>query len=309
MTEEKFHNIIIKEKLDEYRQLKSKKIDVIDGKLFDTIVKNGGYKHYYRLAQLIIRHLKIKHGYQRYINKLLDSNYDDKTIYEKIKKHGQTKPQNIYRDIMHVQILFREFYVDKFIKEYPNFKPSRYLDIGCGNGNIGKLFGKKLNINDNNIFCTELKAWHGKERKLSEFAINNVRLVDDFDKLPYQDNHFDIITALMVLHHVKDVDKMLKEISRVLRKGGILIIREHDSFTMLDYILNEIEHGLYEIIHENQSYEDFKKDYYAKYHDWLEWDVILSKYGFKYFYANYDSTSIVWDVSPTRYYYAIYMKN
>lgn len=306
---EQFKDIVIKEKLDEYVSLKSKKIEIIGpNKLFDTIVKNGNYKYYYRLAELIVRHLKLKTGYQRYIHKLLNCDYDDKTIYEKIKKHGQTAKQNIYRDIIHAQILYYELYVNKFLVEHPNFKINKYLDIGCGNGNIAKLFGKRLGVNDNNVYCTELKQWHGKQRNTKDINVKNVTLVDDLDTLPYSNDSFDLITAFMVLHHTKNLDTMLNEIVRTLKKGAIFIIREHDSFTEFDYIINEIEHGLWEIIHEGVSYDDFKKDYYGKYHDWLEWDFILKKYGLKHIYANYESTSIVWNVSPTRYFDAIYIK-
>ena len=41
---------------------------------------------------------------------------------------------------------------------------------------------------------------------------------------PYEDNSFDTITCLSVIEHEVDFDKLAKECSRLLRKGGILYI-------------------------------------------------------------------------------------
>ena len=38
-----------------------------------------------------------------------------------------------------------------------------------------------------------------------------------------------MITAFVTLHHVPDVRTTLKELQRVIRPGGYLILREHDS--------------------------------------------------------------------------------
>ncbi|MBT6955819.1 class I SAM-dependent methyltransferase [archaeon] len=45
-------------------------------------------------------------------------------------------------------------------------------------------------------------------------------------KLKFPDNHFDLITCFGVLHHIANVSFIMKEFSRVLKKGGILLIRE-----------------------------------------------------------------------------------
>ena len=42
------------------------------------------------------------------------------------------------------------------------------------------------------------------------------------------DNRVDLITCLVTLHHVPDLDFMLCELVRILRPGGYLLLREHD---------------------------------------------------------------------------------
>lgn len=61
-----------------------------------------------------------------------------------------------------------------------------------------------------------------------EYAIEGVEYVKgDLMKTPYEDNSFDIITNLSVIEHQVDFDLLAKECSRLLRKGGKLIIT-HD---------------------------------------------------------------------------------
>ncbi len=44
------------------------------------------------------------------------------------------------------------------------------------------------------------------------------------DKLPFDDECFDCITAVAILEHIKDIKKILQEFNRILRNGGTLII-------------------------------------------------------------------------------------
>jgi ubiquinone/menaquinone biosynthesis C-methylase UbiE len=42
------------------------------------------------------------------------------------------------------------------------------------------------------------------------------------------DNHVDLITAFVTFHHVSQLRKTFNELTRILRPGGYLILREHD---------------------------------------------------------------------------------
>ena len=44
--------------------------------------------------------------------------------------------------------------------------------------------------------------------------------------IPEQDNSFDLVTCLGVLHHIPRVSVAIKDLSRVLAPGGILVLRE-----------------------------------------------------------------------------------
>ena len=49
-------------------------------------------------------------------------------------------------------------------------------------------------------------------------------LCGEITKLPYRDNSFDFLTALDVLEHIKDDEFVISEISRVVKKKGIVVI-------------------------------------------------------------------------------------
>ncbi|MFX1390891.1 MAG: class I SAM-dependent methyltransferase [Promethearchaeota archaeon] len=57
--------------------------------------------------------------------------------------------------------------------------------------------------------------------------INNIKwhpLCGDLRNLPYRDSSFDFVSALDVLEHIEDDKLAISEISRILKKNGIVII-------------------------------------------------------------------------------------
>ncbi len=56
--------------------------------------------------------------------------------------------------------------------------------------------------------------------------LEGVDVVCDVNKkLPFKDDYFDEIMAYDILEHVNDMPKVLKELHRILKKGGILRIK------------------------------------------------------------------------------------
>ncbi len=95
-------------------------------------------------------------------------------------------------------------------------KNIRLLDIGCGTGELlreleplAETFGVD-NSPQAIAFCTE--------RGLSNIS------VAEATNLPFPNDAFDAVLCLDVLEHVKDDNAALKEIHRVAKPGGIVII-------------------------------------------------------------------------------------
>ncbi|NJY61480.1 class I SAM-dependent methyltransferase [Salinimicrobium sp. CDJ15-81-2] len=89
----------------------------------------------------------------------------------------------------------------------------RILDIGAGTGDFlvaAKNAGWETLGLEPNLGARKLAAKKG------------VELIEDIYSLP--DSHFDVITMWHVLEHVPDLDWQLKELDRILKPDGLLVI-------------------------------------------------------------------------------------
>lgn len=105
--------------------------------------------------------------------------------------------------------------LDKYIKR--NAQSSRrILDVGCGTGTmLGYLarYGQAQGID----------ADEEAVRFCRERGVANVQLVTT-PTLPFEDGAFDLITILDVLEHIDDDAGTLRELYRLLRPGGALLV-------------------------------------------------------------------------------------
>lgn len=89
-------------------------------------------------------------------------------------------------------------------------RPTRVLDIGCGDGRIPSLYGApEVICVDSSEAAVEAAAERGLDARLA-----------DAQELPFPDGSFDVVTCNHTLYHVPDRDRALAEIDRVLRPGG-----------------------------------------------------------------------------------------
>jgi len=97
---------------------------------------------------------------------------------------------------------------------------SSILDVGCGNGWVAKEFlprGKQVYSLDISITNPAIaKKLYTNEK---HFGIT----ADSFH-LPFNDNSFDCVIASEIIEHVYDPAGFVKELFRVVKKGGSLII-------------------------------------------------------------------------------------
>jgi demethylmenaquinone methyltransferase/2-methoxy-6-polyprenyl-1,4-benzoquinol methylase len=103
----------------------------------------------------------------------------------------------------------------------------KVLDIAGGSGDLSKLFSKKVG-HDGQVFLTDINA--------SMLAVGRDRMIDaglnvpatqcNAEKLPFADNSFDCVIVAFGLRNMTHKDIALKEMQRVLKAGGRLLVLE-----------------------------------------------------------------------------------
>lgn len=95
------------------------------------------------------------------------------------------------------------------------------LDFGCGKGEIiGAI--KKLNPSARYSGAdVSSAALDYASKKYPDVAFVKI---EDGGPLPYEDNSFDFIFTSEVIEHVYDTENAFKEIARVLRPGGSILL-------------------------------------------------------------------------------------
>ena len=105
---------------------------------------------------------------------------------------------------------------------------SMALDIASGTADIPRLINKKfksvsMHVTDINASMLAL----GKERAINENFFHNCNFaLASGESLPYQDRTFDLVTVGFGLRNFTDKEKGLKEMKRVLKPDGVLLILE-----------------------------------------------------------------------------------
>lgn len=102
-----------------------------------------------------------------------------------------------------------------------DIKGKRILDFGSGEGITANHYAK-----DNKVIAVEpSKEMLGNAWKDNEYG----QIVGDMSALSeFKDDTFDMIICHNVLEYIDDKESVVKELSRVLKKGGILSIAKHN---------------------------------------------------------------------------------
>ena len=91
-----------------------------------------------------------------------------------------------------------------------------YLDIGSGTGELIQLVKTNFNVSCYAVDYTDT-LMQDEKQKVDVTDLNHC-------SLPYDDNFFDAVTFTEVIEHLEDHRKILKEINRVLKKDGVLVV-------------------------------------------------------------------------------------
>lgn len=116
--------------------------------------------------------------------------------------------------------LWHTLKVNTFKRLTSNLKPQTILDNGCASGRMANEVSKifpKANITAIDVY-----------KKAIDFGKKNYPHIKfrqaDAHKLPFNANSFDLIINYEVIEHLVDPEKALKEMKRVMKKNGFVIV-------------------------------------------------------------------------------------
>ena len=103
----------------------------------------------------------------------------------------------------------------------------RVLDIAGGTGDLARAWARRVGASGQVVHTdiNEAMLSTGRERLLDEGLILPT-VVCDAEQLPFADGHFDLVSVAFGLRNMTHKDKALREMARVLKKGGRLLVLE-----------------------------------------------------------------------------------
>lgn len=103
------------------------------------------------------------------------------------------------------------------------------LDAGCGQGVVGCYLATKNDIDLTGITITphEVKSATNRAKELGVEEKTRFML-SDYATTPFEDATFDRIYTTESLSHAPDVNQVIKELSRVLKPGGVAVFAEYE---------------------------------------------------------------------------------
>ena len=122
--------------------------------------------------------------------------------------------------------------------EFEKFSGKRVLEIGVGSGSDFENWVKNGSDAVGIDFTTAAIDLTKERLLLKGYAENRFTLkVGDAENLDFDDNSFDLVYAYGVIHHTPDTEKCVREILRVLKRGGVAKIMVYSAFSVTGIML------------------------------------------------------------------------
>lgn len=109
----------------------------------------------------------------------------------------------------------RNYLLESFLAIFNKEERGKVLDIGCGDGD----YGYNLQKMGFDVIAGDMDVDRFRYKDLIKFQRCNV-----VERLPFDDNSFNFIVLAEVIEHLKNPYDVVKELKRILKPGGKLIL-------------------------------------------------------------------------------------
>jgi SAM-dependent methyltransferase len=124
-------------------------------------------------------------------------------------------------DVMHLgdfgdRVPYFELVAKTLVHE---FSPRSALDVGCGAGELVNEL-RKAEVEAYGVDISEYAIIRGIEDVRGYLATADL----DSERLPFESNRFDLVSAFEVIEHLQTPSFLTSEINRVLKMGGVALV-------------------------------------------------------------------------------------
>lgn len=123
---------------------------------------------------------------------------------------------------------------DQLAWQYPQ---GQLLEIDCSTGrDLLQLARRGFHVSG--VDLTEAGIDLAKQR-FAMYGFSADLQVGDAENLAFEDNTFDVVYSFGVLHHTPDTPRAIREVWRVLRKGGVAVVMLYHRHS-LNYLAHQL---------------------------------------------------------------------
>ena len=158
------------------------------------------------------------------------------------------------------------------ITNYFNPDIESFLDLGCGDGFLGKIISDEYGINGVYLDCSEEMIKKAKQNIGGEakFIVRDFG-DDEWTNSLKSNQRFDLIISGFAIHHLPDDKKirLYRDVYRLLNPNGIFLNLEHvkSSTEPLEEIFQDLFNDCLTAYHQSIGEEKTKEEIRAYYHD------------------------------------------
>ncbi|MBF0282589.1 MAG: malonyl-ACP O-methyltransferase BioC [Zetaproteobacteria bacterium] len=121
--------------------------------------------------------------------------------------------------------------------DFTRIEPQSILDIGCGTGFLTRLLVdrfKRADVVGCDLSMEMVKYTHDHHRLRMPWQGKRLHSGGDATALPFAEGSFDLVTSSLTMQWVRDPLRMMAEMRRVLRPGGLILFSTFGRRTLIE---------------------------------------------------------------------------